>query len=478
MYDVVIIGGGVIGGNIARELSKYKLKVCMIEKEDDVSCGCSKANSGIVHGGYADTPGTLKAELCVRGNRMFADLEKDLKFGYRETGSLVLAFSDEEKEHLEKLYNDGIENGVGGLKIIDGEEVIKMEPHLNKEVKWALYCSDAGVCSPYEFTIALIENAIKNGMELRLSEEVIGIEKSGDIFKVKTNKGIIESRYVINAAGVYSDKVSKMIGVDTFDIIPRKGEYIIFNKDQAYLVNKVIFQVPTKKGKGILVTTTYHGNLLIGPDAEQVAHKDDVSTDERSLREIVDAARKSVSEFDMKKALTSFAGVRPTSSTKDFIVEETRVKGFLNVTGESPGLTSSPAIAKKVIGILKDSGLKLEENKDFIAYRKPIFIKKDKNFKGDINAIDPKNHIICRCETVTETEIVDALTREIKIRSIDAVKRRTRAGMGTCQGAFCRPRVRKLIAETLNIKEEDVGGLAPRSSDLHNRVKRMDIMKL
>lgn len=180
----------------------------------------------------------------------------------------------------------------------------------------------------------------------------------------------------------------------------------------------------------------------------------------------------------MKKALTSFAGVRPTSSTKDFIVEETRVKGFLNVTGESPGLTSSPAIAKKVIGILKDSGLKLEENKDFIAYRKPIFIKKDKNFKGDINAIDPKKHIICRCETVTEAEIVDALTREIKIRSIDAVKRRTRAGMGACQGAFCRPRVRKLIAETLNIKEEDVGGLAPRSSDIHNRVKRMDIIKL
>ncbi|MBY0755930.1 FAD-dependent oxidoreductase [Clostridium sardiniense] len=478
MYDVVIIGGGVIGGNIARELSKYKLEVCMIEKEEDVSCGCSKANSGIVHGGYADTPGTLKSELCVKGNRMFADLEKDLNFGYRETGSLVLAFSDEEKEHLEKLYNDGIENGVRGLKIIDGEEVIKMEPRLNKEVKWALYCSDAGVCSPYEFTIALIENAIKNGMELRLSEEVIGLEKSGDIFKVKTNKCVIESRYVINAAGVYSDKVSKMIGVDTFDIIPRKGEYIIFNKDQAYLVNKVIFQVPTKKGKGILVTTTYHGNLLIGPDAEQVAHKDDVSTDEKSLREIVDSARKSVSGFDMKKALTSFAGVRPTSSTKDFIVEETDVKGFLNVTGDSPGLTSSPAIAKKVIGILRDSGLKLEENNHFIAYRKPIFIKKDRDFKGDINAIDPKKHIICRCEAVTEAEIVDALNREIKICSIDAIKRRTRAGMGTCQGAFCRPRVRKLIAETLNIKEEDVGGLAPRSSDLHNRVKRMDIMKL
>ena len=478
MYDVVIIGGGVIGGNIARELSKYKLKVCMLEKEDDVSCGCSKANSGIVHGGYADKPGTLKAKLCVKGNRMFEQLEKELNFGYRKTGSLVLAFSDEEKESLEKLYEYGIENNVEGLKIINGEEILKMEPHLNKDVKWALYCENAGVCSPYEFTIALIENAIKNGMELRLNEEVIGIEKVGDIFKVKTNKDTIEARYVINSAGVYSDKISNMVGEDYFHIIPRKGEYIIFNKDQAYLVDKVIFQVPTKKGKGILVTTTYHGNLLIGPDAEQVASKDDVSTTEESLRKIAEAARHSVSDFDMKKAITSFAGVRPTSSTKDFIVEETKVKGFLNVTGDSPGLTSSPAIAKMVIDILKDSGLKLDKNENFEPYRKPIVIKKGKDFKGDINALDPEKHIICRCETVTEAEIVDALTREIKISSIDAIKRRTRAGMGMCQGAFCGPRVRKLIAETLNIKEEDVKGRGPKSSDIASRVSRMDIMKL
>lgn len=478
MYDVVIIGGGVIGGNIARELSKYKLKVCMLEKEDDVSCGCSKANSGIVHGGYADKPGTLKAKLCVKGNRMFEQLEKELNFGYRKTGSLVLAFSDEEKESLEKLYEYGIENNVEGLKIINGEEILKMEPHLNKDVKWALYCENAGVCSPYEFTIALIENAIKNGMELRLNEEVIGIEKVGDVFKVKTNKDTIEARYVINAAGVYSDKISNMVGEDYFHIIPRKGEYIIFNKDQAYLVDKVIFQVPTKKGKGILVTTTYHGNLLIGPDAEQVASKDDVSTTEESLRKIAEAARHSVSDFDMKKAITSFAGVRPTSSTKDFIVEETKVKGFLNVTGDSPGLTSSPAIAKMVIDILKDSGLKLDKNENFEPYRKPIVIKKGKDFKGDINALDPEKHIICRCETVTEAEIVDALTREIKISSIDAIKRRTRAGMGMCQGAFCGPRVRKLIAETLGIKEEDVKGRGPKSSDIASRVSRMDIMKL
>lgn len=478
MYDVIIIGAGVIGANIARELSKYKLNVCMLEKEEDVSCGCSKANSGIVHGGYSDEPGTLKAELCVKGNRMFEQLEKELNFGYRATGSLVLAFSEEEKKHLEELYEHGIANGVGGMKIIDGSEVRKIEPYISKDVKWALYCKDSGVCSPYEFTIALIENAISNGLILKLNHEVQNIENLGESFKVVTNKGQFEAKYVINAAGVYSDKVSRMLGIEEFNIIPRKGEYIIFSKDQSYLVKKVIFQVPTKMGKGILVTTTYHGNLMIGPDAQQIADKDDVSTSEEALKAIVETARKSVVGFDMKKALTSFAGVRPTNTRKDFIVEETRVKGFLNVTGDSPGLTSSPAIAKRVLSILNNSGLNLEEKNDFNAYRKAIVIKKDDSFDGDINSEDPNKHIICRCEKVTEAEIVDSLKRGINANSIDAVKRRTRAGMGMCQGAFCGPRVRKLIAKTLNIKEEDVTQRGNKSSDLHNRAKRLDVMKI
>lgn len=476
MYDVIIIGAGVIGANIARELSKYNLDICILEKEEDVSCGSSKANSGIVHGGYSDEPGTLKAELCVKGNRMFEQLEKELNFGYRETGSLVIAFSDDEKKHLENLYRDGAANGVGGLEIIDGTEVRKMEPYLSEEVKWALYCKDSGICSPYEFTIALIENAVKNGVELKLNYEVTAIEKLESTFKVTTNKGAFESKYIINAAGVHSDRVSRMIEVDDFNIIPRKGEYVIFNKDQSYLVKRVIFQVPTEKGKGILVTTTYHGNLMIGPDAQQVAHREDVSTDEDSLKAIVETARKSVSDFDMKKALTSFAGVRPTNTRKDFIVEETKVKGFLNVTGDSPGLTSSPAIAKKVLDILKNSGLSLEEKKDFQPHRKPIIIKKNEDFDGDVNSKEPDKHIICRCEKVTEAEIIDALERGIKIKSIDAIKRRTRAGMGMCQGAFCGPRVRTLIAKTLSIKEEEVSQRGAKSSDLHNRVKRVNIM--
>ncbi len=476
MYDVLIIGGGVIGANIARELSKYKLRICILEKEDDVSCGSSKANSGIVHGGYSDEPGTLKAELCVKGNRMFESLEKELNFGYRETGSLVLAFSDEEKKHLEQLFKDGTYNGVGGLEIIDGIKVREMEPYLSKEVKWALYCKDSGVCSPYEFTIALIENAIQNGAELKLNHEVTQIKKLENSFKITTNKAVFEAKYVINAAGAYSDRISKMLGLDDFDIIPRKGEYIIFNKDQSYLVKKVIFQVPTEKGKGILVTTTYHGNLMIGPDAEQVAHREDVSTDEVSLKAIVEAARKSVDGFDMKKSLTSFAGVRPTNTRKDFIVEESKIKGFLNVTGDSPGLTSSPAIAKRVLNILKASGLDLEEKVNFNAYRKPIVVKKDKTFEGDINAKDSNKHIICRCENVTESEIIDALGRGIEVRSLDAIKRRTRAGMGMCQGAFCGPRVRSLIAKALNIAEDEIPQKGQKSSDLHSRVKRLNIM--
>lgn len=479
MYDITIIGAGVVGAAIARELSKYKVNVCVLEKQEDVTCGVSKANSGIVHGGYSDEPGTLKAELCVKGNRMFEQLNKELNFGYKETGSLVLAFSDEEKEYLEKLYEDGIINGVETMEIIDGTRVREMEPYVSKEVKWALYCKNAGVCSPYEMTIALAENAVENGVELKLEHEVIGIDKKDGYFEIITDKEKINSRYVINAAGLYSDKISKMLGIDGFDIIPRKGEYVLFNKDQSYLVNSVIFQVPTEKGKGILVTTTYHGNLMIGPNAQEIADKEDVSTNSEALEYIAKTAKKSVDGFDMKKAITSFAGIRPTSSTKDFIIEETKIKGFINVAGiDSPGLTSSPAIAKKVVDIVGKAGIKLEEKEDFNPYRKPIIIKKDKNFDGDINSENPEKHIICRCEKVTEAEIIDALRRPIKIKSIDGIKRRTRAGMGMCQGAFCGSRVRKLIAKELRISEEEVIQRGTGSSILPTRVKRTDVMNI
>ncbi len=479
MYDICIIGAGVVGTNIARELSKYQIRVCLVEKEEDVSCGASKANSGIVHGGYSDEPGTLKAELCVKGNRMYEQLNKELNFGYRETGSVVLAFRDEDMKTLKKLYQYGIKNGVGGLAIIDGEKVRELEPYVSKEVKAALYCRNAGVTSPYEFVIALAENAITNGVELKLDTAVIGIEKVDDYFKVVTNKGEIQTQYIINAAGIYCDKISSLIGIDDFHIIPRRGQYVLLDKEQNYLANSVIFQVPTELGKGILVTTTYHGNLMVGPNAEEISDKDDVGTTEDVLENIVKTARMSVPDFDMKQAITSFAGNRPISSKKDWIIEESRVAGFINLIGiDSPGLTASPAIALKVTQLLKQAGLELRKKKDFIAYRKPIIQVKDKNFKGDINSTNPDEHIICRCEQVTETEIIDALHRNIAIKSIDAIKRRTRAGMGKCQSGFCRSRVKEIIARELHIPVEEVTQRGKDSPGLPERAKRGKYIKL
>lgn len=479
-YDVCIVGAGVVGMNVARELAKYKLRVCVLERCDDVSCGCSKANSGIVHGGYSDEPGTLKAELCVKGNRMYRQLEDELHFGYRETGSMVLAFRDEDVVKLHKIYEKGLKNGVGGLAVIDGDAAREREPYLSKDVKAALYCSDAGVTSPYEFVIALAENAVENGVELRLNAEVTAIAKTADGFALQVANGeTVRTRYVINAAGAYSDKVAAMVGIDDYVITPRRGQYVLLEKEQSYLAKSVIFQVPTELGKGILVTTTYHGNLLVGPNAEEIDDKEDVGTDAKTLEHIVQTARLSVPDFDMKKAITSFAGNRPISNCKDWVIEESRVAGFINLIGiDSPGLTSSPAIALKVTGILRQAGLALQEKADFQPQRRPIIRKKDESFQGDINATDPETHIICRCEQVTEAEIVDALQRGITVRSLDAVKRRTRAGQGKCQGAFCGPRVRKLIAETLNIAEEEVTQRGPGSSILPERAKRGEFTKL
>ncbi|TCS79613.1 NAD(P)/FAD-dependent oxidoreductase [Pectinatus cerevisiiphilus] len=479
MYDICIIGAGTVGMNLARELAKYKLDICVLEKEADVSCGCSKGNSGIVHGGYSDKPGTLKAELCVKGNRMYEKLESELHFGYRQTGSFVLAFSEEELVTLQTLYEYGVTNGVKGLKIMDAAETKQYEPHVSDAVKASLYCKNAGVVSPYEFVIALAENSIKNGVKLLLEHKVEKIEKENDIFLITTNKGAVKAKFVVNAAGLYSDAVAAMVGIDKYKITPRRGQYVILDKEQSHLVKSVIFQCPTKLGKGILVTATYHGNLMIGPNAEEIDAKDDVGTDEKTLQYITKTARKSVPDIDMRKALKSFAGNRPVSNQKDWVIEESTVKGFINLLGiDSPGLTSSPAIALKVIDILKNIGLKLEKKLNFIAERKPIIRKKTADFKGVIDSPDPELNIICRCEQVTEAEIIDCLHRGIPVKSVDAVGRRTRASYGRCQNAFCGPRIRKLLARELDVPIEAIGEKGKETSGLAQRAKRMSLMKM
>ena len=357
----------------------------------------------------------------------------------------------------EILYENGLKLGCDDLEIIKGEKLKEIEPYLNSEVKVALYAKSVGVTSPYEFTIALVENAITNGVELKLENEVMSIEKLEEKFMVHTNKEDIESRYIINAAGLHSDKISNMVGIDDFKIVPKRGQYILMGKDQGHLVNTVIFQVPTDKGKGILVTTTYHGNFMIGPNAEEVDNIEDVSTNENSLKDVITAARMSIPDFNIQKALTTFSGIRATSSTGDFIIEESKVKGFINVAGiDSPGLTSSPAIAKMVVDILKNLEENLTLKNSFNPNRKGIVIKKDKNFDGKVDDEEKEKNIICRCEQVTESEIIDAIHRNIPINSTDAIKRRTRAGMGTCQGNFCNRRVKAIIARELNISMDKV----------------------
>lgn len=446
IYDVIIIGAGIVGTAIARWLSRYKLRVLLLEKANDVSMGATKANSAIAHGGYAESHATLKGSLCYKGRIQFKRLNEELNFGFAETGSLVITTEDD-TEPLEKLMENGIKNGLEDLSIIGAEEIRKLEPVLSHDVKWALYCKGAGVCSPYEMAIALAENAIKNGVTLKLEEEVTAMEKTADFFKVIVNhEKEYRGRYVVNSSGIYSDKVSKMLGVDDFEILPRSGEYLLFTRGTGDPINTVIFQLPTKLGKGVLLASTYYGNLLIGPDAVDDGEREDTSTHLERIARIYEQTKALYDKINPKLFIRSFTGIRARSSSGDFIIEETRVPGFINVAGiQSPGLTSSPAIADRVVEILREAGLELVEDPNFDPYRKGIITKKPlKPFKEIQHLIDipsSPEKIICKCEQVTEGEIVDALHRGIEVKSVDGVKRRARATMGWCQGTFCRSRV-------------------------------------
>ncbi|MDD4507850.1 MAG: NAD(P)/FAD-dependent oxidoreductase [Eubacteriaceae bacterium] len=454
-YDVIIIGGGIIGTSIARALGRYQLSVAVLEKENDVAMGATKANSAIVHGGYAESHAKLKGRLCYKGRKQFDQLENELHFGFEKIGSLVLAFEEAQIPKLQALYENGLANGLDDLCIIDHDAVMAMEPAVNPEVKAALYCKGAGVCSPYEMAIAMAENAVANGAELFLEtgvKDVVPRPEGG--FNVMTEDGrSFTGDYVMNAAGVASGAVSAMVGVDDFTISPRSGEYLLLARGTGSLVNNVLFQMPTKMGKGILVSPTYHGNLIIGPDAVDDGCVDKATHPDRLLK-IFNEARLTTDQLDITKFIRSFTGVRAVSSTDDFIVEETKVPGFINCAGiQSPGVTSSPAIAEMAVTLLEDAGLKLVPDPGYNPNRQPIIQKKAllpfKEIKDRIDIPSAPDKIICRCEQVTEATIVDAMSRGIPVTTIDGVKRRTRAGMGFCQGTFCRPRVAAVMEQVL-----------------------------
>lgn len=465
MFDVAIIGAGIVGSAIARRLSNYNLKIVVLEKGLEVCQGTTKANSAIVHGGFDAKEGSLKAKLNVLGCKMYPSICEELSVEYKNNGSLVLAFNENDMKHIHELYERGLNNGVNELEIIDGVKVKEIEPNVSKAVVGALWCKSSGIVCPFNFNIALMENAITNGVELKLESEVINIKKiEGNHFEIKTNKEIINSKYAINAAGVYADKINNLVGGDELYIIPRRGEYKILDKSEGYKANHTLFTCPTEKGKGILVTQTVHGNLLVGPNA-QVVEKDDVSTSKEGLKEIMDGGRKSVPNIDFSKTITSFAGVRATPNTGDFMIFKSKVaKGFINVAGiESPGLASAPAIALYVEDLLKEvmdeDNRELEINKNFNPIReknKPFMEMSSMEQREILNKDGRYKTIICRCENITEGEIVDAINRPCGAKTVDGVKRMVRPGMGRCQGGFCGPKVVEILARELNITPEEV----------------------
>ena len=475
MYDVIVIGGGVIGGLILRELSRYRLNSCLVEKEEDVCMGQSRANSGIVHAGYDAVEGTLKAKFNVLGNKMMEKVTKELGVKYVNNGSLVVAFSDDEMETLVQLKRRGENNGVERLEIIGKEELKRLEPNISDNAVGALYAPTGGIVCPYELTIAAIGNAMDNGASLVCGFEVEKIEKTSNGLLLKSTNGEeLSAKVVINCAGINSGKIAKMVG-DEIEIGGRRGQYILLDRESGDFVNHTLFFTPTKKGKGILVSQTVDKNIILGPTAEEI-EDGNVETTAEGLSSVIEKANEMCKNVPLYNTITSFGGTRAYSNKHDFILEESKTTdGVIHCAGiESPGLTSAPAIAEYVVGELVAKKLELIKKSDFNSVRKPDYFFKNlsNEEKNEIIKSDKSyGRIVCRCEQITEGEIIRAIRENPPARNIDAVKRRTRAGMGRCQGGFCQPYVAELIAKELNIPLEEVTKSGKGSRLLRGKTK-------
>lgn len=475
-YDVIVIGAGVSGALIARELSRYDLKIALLEKNNDVATETSKANSAIVHAGYDAKEGSRKAKLNVQGAKMMGSLCADLSVPFQNIGSLVIAFSDEEMETLQALLERGQRNHVPKLEIISQARLHEMEPNVSKRARGALWAPTASIVCPYELTIAAVENAVENGVAFFRNCEAERIVFQKDAFSVGTPQGTLYARYIVNAAGVHADEVAEMIGDRTFRITPRRGEYLVLDKNMGTLVSHVIFQCPTRMGKGVLVSPTVDGNLLTGPNAVDVEDKYDTSTTAKGLRDVQEYVRYSIPTMRMSDVITSFAGLRAHGDQGDFIIGPSEANArFIHVAGiESPGLTASPAIAELVAEILKDQGLDLRERPAFTPVRKgPVrFHQLTRTQRRELIAKDPAyGHIVCRCETVTEGEIRDAIRAPAGARDVDGVKRRTRAGMGRCQSGFCGAKVVEILSRELGVPVEAVTKFGGASNIVYEKTK-------
>ena len=453
MYDVMIIGAGVSGAACARELSRYNAKICVLEREEDVCCGTSKANSAIVHAGYDAAVGSLKAKLNVRGNDLMEELSRELDFSFQRNGSLVLCLSEEDFPKLQELYDRGVANGVKGLRILNAQEVREREPNVTDQVYAALYAPTAGIVCPFGMNIAMAENAAANGVEFHFNTEVERLEPTENGWRIMTSSGVYEAACVINAAGVYADRFHNMVSGKKIHITARKGEYCLLDHSAGNHVKSTIFALPGVYGKGVLVAPTVHGNLILGPTATDIENKEGTNTTRDGLDKVLEGAERNVKDLPLRQVITSFAGLRAHENGDDFIIGEAEdAPGFIDCAGiESPGLTSAPAIGEMVAGIVREK-LGLTEKKDFIVKRKGILDPKtlDKEARAELIRREPAyGTIICRCEMITEGEILDAIRRPLGARSLDGVKRRTRAGMGRCQSGFCSPRTMEILAREL-----------------------------
>jgi len=467
MYDVVIIGAGVVGSMIMHTLAKYDLKVCTVDKANDVATGATKANSAIVHAGFDAKEGSLKAILNVKGSQMMPEIADMLGVKYKNNGAFVIGFDENDRKSIEVLYDRGIKNGVKDLKILEQDEIKELEKNISDNVICALYAPTSAIICPYELAIAAVGNAMDNGAELKLNFEVKNIAFENGKYLISSENETIQSKYVINAAGIYSDKIASMIGDKSFKITPRKGEYILLDRDCKKTVSKTIFRTPTSMGKGILISPTVDENIIVGPTSVNIDDKENNATTSKGFLDIITQAKSYIKDIPFNKTITSFCGLRAVGNTDDFIINSPK-EGFINVAGiESPGLSASPAIALYVADMLKNFGLELNEKKKYISRRKPMHYFKDASIE-EKNKIIKENpaygKIICRCETVSEGEIIEAIRTNPKPTDLDGVKRRTRAQMGRCQGGFCMPYITKLLSNELNVPFESISKSGGKST--------------
>ncbi len=460
MYDSVIIGGGVIGCAVARELSRYRGKFLLVERDNDVCTGTSKANSAIIHAGFDAENGSLMAKFNVKGNEMMDKVAEELDVPFKRNTAMVLCFEEENLPKLSELYERGVKNGVPDLRILTGDEAKEIEPNLNDSVCGALLAPTSGIVCPFELTLGFAENAADNGVEFSFGSGVKNIERNNESFTLTLENGNkIETKTVVNCAGVYSDDIHNMVCEDKIEVKPRRGEYIICDKSVGDLVSTTLFQLPTALGKGILVSPTVHGNLLLGPTADDTDDKEGIDTTANGLSDVLKFAAKSVKSLPNRQAITSFSGLRAHSPKHEFILGESSASGFFDCAAiESPGLSSSPAIGEYTAGLVAEK-LGAEKKDDFNPIRKGLKKPNEMSFEQRAELINENpayGNIICRCETVSEGEIIASINRTLGATTLDGVKRRTRAGMGRCQSGFCSPRVMEILARELHLDLDDI----------------------